>query len=207
MFIIWFRSYRARYEALSDSVKLGIPIPSTKLGDRYYPFKHVDEAMSNRVHVDEEVVDSERIRAERGEVVFDIPFSSPGKKEISPKKPSPKKEPKRVKVPAQHDFKKCEWCQEHDKSCQCEKHRPGPRVSEPILNRGSSAAMLPPFGVEFTDPSEQAMRQEAERAFSTFLRKGGSRELGVSDDLRQFTKTCLKRSTAPEVVCPLFICM
>jgi hypothetical protein len=44
------------------------------------------------------------------------------------------------------------------------------------------------------------MREEAERAFATFLRKSGSRELGISDELRKFSGLCLQRSTAPEVV-------
>jgi hypothetical protein len=44
------------------------------------------------------------------------------------------------------------------------------------------------------------MRDEALRAFSTFLRKGGSRELGISDELRIYTKTCLRRSSAPDCV-------
>jgi hypothetical protein len=47
---------------------------------------------------------------------------------------------------------------------------------------------------------EQPMREEAARAFSTFLRSGGSRALGVSDDLRQFARTCLAKSSAPECV-------
>lgn len=58
----------------------------------------------------------------------------------------------------------------------------------------------PPIGTTFDKPEDQPMREEAVRAFATFLRKGGSRELGISDELREFAKTCLKRSTAPEVV-------
>jgi hypothetical protein len=106
LFVIWYRSYDARWKALSQDVKDGIPVPSTRLGDRYAPFG-------------------------RG--------SASGEKE----------------------------------------------------GAGSSTSL--PIG-------EQPMREEAARAFSTFLRSGGSRALGVSDDLRQFARTCLARSCAPECV-------
>lgn len=48
--------------------------------------------------------------------------------------------------------------------------------------------------------AEQPMRDEALRAFATFLGKGGSRELGISDDMREFAKVCLARSSAPDCV-------
>jgi hypothetical protein len=57
-------------------------------------------------------------------------------------------------------------------------------------------------GVTMLPIGEQPMREEAARAFSTFLRSGGSRALGVSDDLRQFARTCLAKSSAPECVGP-----
>jgi hypothetical protein len=44
------------------------------------------------------------------------------------------------------------------------------------------------------------MRLEAARAFATFLRKGGSRELGIADDLREECALALEGSSAPEVV-------
>ena len=47
---------------------------------------------------------------------------------------------------------------------------------------------------------DQPMREEAQRAFATFVKAGGSRELNCADELRSFVATCLRRSTAPEVV-------
>ena len=50
------------------------------------------------------------------------------------------------------------------------------------------------------DRISQPMRDEAQRAYTTFFQSGGSRELNCSDELRQFAATCLKQSTGPEVV-------
>ena len=44
------------------------------------------------------------------------------------------------------------------------------------------------------------MRHEASRAFATLVKSCGSRELGVSDDLRDYARKFLQKSTAPEVV-------
>jgi hypothetical protein len=106
LFAIWYRSYAARWRDLQEDVKKRVPIPSTRLGDRYDPFTRG-----------------------RGSDV-------------------------------------------------------GTNIDE--------ASMLP--------IGEQPMREEAARAFATFLRSGGSRALGVSDDLRQFARTCLAKSSAPECV-------
>ncbi len=205
LFIIWFRSYRARYEALPETQKIGVPIPSTRLGDRYNPFSYVDKAMTERGDEPEPV--------DRGDVVFNIPFE----KEESPLKKKKVRGPRIQPVPPQRDFGRCEWTKDGERACECGRHSnegtsksllrflPPKNVNKsstpgPILHRASLYPTLPPVGVSFTDPADQPMRLEAERAFSTFLRQGGSRELGVSDDLRQFTRLCLSRSTAPEVV-------
>jgi len=106
LFTIWYRSYAARWRDLDEGTKRRVPLPSTRLGDRYDPFT-------------------------RG------------------------------------------------------------RGSDIGTNMDEGSMM--PIG-------EQPMREEAARAFSTFLRSGGSRALGVSDDLRQFARTCLAKSSAPECV-------
>jgi hypothetical protein len=106
LFVIWYRSYEARWKQLSQDVRDRIPVPSTRLGDRYAPF--------------------------------------------------------------------------------------GGRGGQVGAKEGEKSTSLP--------IGEHPMREEAARAFSTFLRSGGSRALGVSDDLRQFARTCLARSSAPECV-------
>lgn len=106
LFAIWYRSYAARWKDLDEATKKRVPVPSTKLGDRYDPFT-----------------------CGRGSNI-------------------------------------------------------GTNIDQ---------ASMMPIG-------EQPMREEAARAFSTFLRSGGSRALGVSDDLRQFARTCLAKSSAPECV-------
>jgi hypothetical protein len=107
LFAIWYRSYAARWRDLDEETKKRVPVPSTRLGDRYDPFTNG-------------------------------------------------------------------------------------RGSGVVGTSTETASMLP--------IGEQPMREEAARAFSTFLRSGGSRALGVSDDLRQFARTCLAKSSAPECV-------
>jgi hypothetical protein len=111
LFVIWYRSYEARWRGLKEDVRERVPVPSTRLGDRYDPFTNRRDTVSKS--------------EEAG---------------------------------------------------------------------GGGLTMLP--------IGEQPMREEAARAFSTFLRSGGSRALGVSDDLRQFARTCLAKSSAPECVGP-----
>lgn len=107
LFVIWYRSYEARWKELKENVRERVPVPSTRLGDRYDPFRRRSDTISKR-------------------------------------------------------------------------------------EEGGDVSML--------SIGEQPMREEAARAFSTFLRSGGSRALGVSDDLRRFARTCLAKSSAPECV-------
>ncbi|WVO20136.1 uncharacterized protein IAS62_001427 [Cryptococcus decagattii] len=51
--------------------------------------------------------------------------------------------------------------------------------------------------------NEQPLRDQAQRAFATFLKKGGSKELSISDELREYVRTCLEASTAPESFLPV----
>lgn len=107
LFVIWYRSYEARWRELKEDVRGRVPVPSTRLGDRYDPFRRRSDTIT------------------KSEEEGDVTTMSIG---------------------------------------------------------------------------EQPTREEAARAFSTFLRSGGSRALGVSDDLRQFARTCLAKSSAPECV-------
>jgi hypothetical protein len=54
-------------------------------------------------------------------------------------------------------------------------------------------------------PADQPMRQEAERAFRTFLVPGAERELNVTDEMRTRCRVALEGSTHPEVVSLLFV--
>lgn len=171
LFVLWFRSYRARYDALSVEERAKVPVPSTKLGDRYQPFARLDQ--------------------ERRDTKVESVLKSPTS-DLLYKKP-------------EHPFKVCEWAAGDAQ-----------RRLNPILQIGKVSSNLPASSVSQDQPSilrshlpdvveydkvvDLPMREEAIRAFSTFMRKGGSRELGISDELREFTKTCLQRSTAPEVV-------
>lgn len=187
LFVVWFGSYRERYEQMSAEVKAAVPIPSTRLGDRYSPFAYLDKAAQSDVGTG--------------------PASNLA---------VPSSTPRRIPSPTpSHDFKRCGWTEEgKDCSCGDPKHphskgmkrssRLNPRgkqpAAKPILHHTSLHPPLPPAGTAFMEAAEQPMRDEARSAFATFLKEGGSRELGISDDLRQFTRLCLQRSTAPEVV-------
>lgn len=98
LFVIWYKSYEVRWQALDQVARDKIPIPSTRLGDRYDPFRLI----------------------------------------------------------------------------------------------------APDFTVQPVE--EQPMREEVARAYATFLKQDGSRALGISDELRRFTRTTLARSSAPECV-------
>lgn len=100
LFVIWYKSYEVRWKALDQDAKAQVPVPSTRLGDRYDPFPN----------------------------------------------------------------------------------------------------LAPDFDVQ--PVGDQPMREEAIRAFATFLKQDGSRALGISDELRKFARTSLTRSSAPECVSP-----
>ena len=141
-----------------------------------------------------------------GEVAFRLPFTES------------RSEQKKASVQPQHDFQACGWTID-GRECNCgdvtHHHPSGMKWSnrfslrkkesvvpgiEPILHHGPTHPTIPPAGTIFADAEKQPMREEVQRAFATFLRKRGSRELGISDELREFARVCLSRSTAPEAV-------
>lgn len=208
LFVIWFRSYRARYAGVSPELRQGVPVPSTQLGDRYTPFAYLDEQQTFSPESSSPITPVTP-RTE-DPIVFRLPFSQP---EGDNNKEDALSEKER------HSFQVCEWSVDGRK-CECgdARHRHTPKASRrgmfsfmrnsesapatpsSILQHRSSRPARPPANTVFTPPTEQPMREEAERAFATFLRKSGSRELGISDELRKFSGLCLQRSTAPEVV-------
>ena len=163
LFALWFRSYTARFNATLVEKRAKVPVPSTRLGDRYRPFAYLDQ--------------------DRRDTVVESTLGIPTP-ELSIKEPD-------------HTFRVCEWAASDTV----------PRVDQGGLQPSAmplnATSILRPHlapGTEYDKPQDQPLRQEAIRAFSTFLKKGGSRELGISDELREFAKNCLQRSTAPEVV-------
>ena len=175
LFVVWFRSYRLRWEALSADEKKAVPIPDTRLGKRRDPFGYLSEPS---------VMESkDSLQGGPSVAVREVPRRS----SHAPPLPS-------------HPFKVCEWAQEN----------------APVRFPTSSMAPMPrtkradsiPCGqcLGCTNPKHrhdvkaQPMRLEAARAFATFLRKGGSRELGIADDLREECALALEGSSAPEVV-------
>ncbi|WWC60163.1 uncharacterized protein I303_102727 [Kwoniella dejecticola CBS 10117] len=212
LFILWYRSYKSRFDKLDQKVKETIPIPSTRLGDRFDPYGYLDRpSSSSGPHTS-------------GKVEQDVPvvFSEPFRSKSGSSKSAA------IHTETAHQ----QNCSGSASSCSCIENRAPPcrrqsrllSITQSILGsrRPSSASHaqennplrsilhhtshppLPPSGTVLAEPSQQPMREEAQRSFATFLRKGGSRELGISDELREYTRICLVRSTAPEVFLPLY---
>ncbi|KAK8861497.1 hypothetical protein IAR55_002318 [Kwoniella newhampshirensis] len=214
LFVVWFRNYRVRFDALKAEIKAQIPVPSTRLGDRYNPFGYLDEALAK-------IKDGNEVEEQEAEGTFAGPFRrSSVAAWLSDSEP----------VGTTHRFRPCRGLdgpcgcgghtnlghQHHDRSRlklfsrssssrikTCSTDSASPSSVRPII-RPSLYPPLPPPGTEIIAPALQPMREEAQRAFATFLRKGGSRELGISDELREFAKVGLVRSTAPEIFLPIY---
>ncbi|OCF74858.1 hypothetical protein I204_03701 [Kwoniella mangroviensis CBS 8886] len=217
LFILWYRSYKTRFDKLESKEKESIPIPSTRLGDRFDPYGYLDRP------VDEQNSKTDQQQQhQEAPVLFSEPFRSRSASSSN----------KQVQI-AQHQHQQ-QNCPHPTSTCYCaDNNRPASNcrrtsrllsITHSLLGsrRPSSTSHshensplrsilhqkpyppLPPAGTVFAEPSQQPMREEVQRAFATFLRKGGSRELSVSDELREYTKLCLAKSTAPEVFLPLY---
>lgn len=195
LFVVWFRSYMTRFNALPTEQRLGVPVPSTKLGDRYRPFAHLNAAAVS-------TLDKHNPQDGGGDG---------GKLRLDPGAEESRLEVTMVQLPHQGSestFVPCEWSK--NEGCRCGNHSSTGGFFSRRKHTDSAApseastplSNLPP-GTAHLKVDQQPMREEAMRAFSTFLRKGGSRELGISDDLREFAKACLKRTTAPQAVSPI----
>lgn len=216
LFLIWFRSYRERYEQLAADVRERVPVPSTKLGDRYSPFRYIDQATQNGV-VTESATTSQR-PATSAHLQVNTPVSHP--------RGMSRQEERRGSTISSHGFEPCAWTAE-GKPCSCanaklahahdgpskwtrarrrsvQHEEPPAAALRPILTHTSLYPTLPPAGTTFLPTAELPMRDEAMRAYATFLKKGGSKELGIADELRQFAKLTLGRSTAPEAFLPIY---
>lgn len=176
LFVVWFRSYRQRWEALSDDEKRGVPIPDTRLGKRRDPFGYLALPVGD----------------DGG------PSTGPGPPPISPIQ-------RNISDPPSHGFTVCDWSRENYASRLTiptsinTDTTPSPRTKRSdSVACGQCPGCKNPFHQR--DVKSQPMRLEAARAYATFLRKGGSRELGIADDLREECALALEGSTAPEVV-------
>ncbi|EIW66607.1 hypothetical protein M231_01473 [Tremella mesenterica] len=201
LFVIWFRSYRSRWDSLPLSERESTPIPNTKMGDRHQPFVHIDKALAE------------------GNVMSASSSSNLSSQPDSPGKgsSSPDNHHATHSSPNEETFRPCQWAQEG--TCRCDdsthlhlkkglfgrtKKPEKPDSVKPIFVHTPHHIKVPPTGTVLREPRNQPMREEAQRAFATFLRPGGSRELGIADELRLFAQECLTRSTAPEVFLPIY---
>lgn len=205
LFVVWFRSYQHRYNGLPRKEREGIPIPSTRLGDRYTPFAYLDkevdgstirprESLSGglKVEIQAEPSSSGMGESSRTRHYKDGEFAPCVGNSCDCGDPSSHS----GSSPSKRSF----LSRRKTKVYDAEQPHPGPSKTGPIIRSSALHPRLPPPGTKMLGPAEQPMREEAERAFATFLRKGGSRELGISDELRVFARDTLKRSTAPECV-------
>ena len=190
LFVLWFRSFRHRWSLVPSGTRSKVPIPSTLLGDRYRPFEYLDNRPVD--HLD--------------------PVSAKSVSSSSFRKASQLTPPLATSASDNSNvFEVCDWTKGNESDCTVTQSGQGSNVrkrffeknkpsipDEPVKTNGRPP--LPPLSTEFTKVEDQPMREEAVSAFATFLNKGGSRELGISDELRHFAKTCLQRSCAPESV-------
>ncbi|WVQ78719.1 hypothetical protein IAT38_000806 [Cryptococcus sp. DSM 104549] len=248
LFVLWYRDYRERYGMQPEEVRARIPVPSTRLRDRYDPFGYLERARR---------APTAPASAVSGELESDLDGDAESKPSLDPEHPTLTLPflppcPSRPHSPAVS----CSSTDERtiappiDQSttpapCECgcnSKHQMGPSklysmlpwrrgkrsgeepeggpcpapasapaiapVPAPAVSTTSRSIIshprLPPPGTSFLPTSDQPMREQAHRAFATFLRKGGSKELAVSDELREFAKGCLGTSTAPESFLPIY---
>lgn len=189
LFVIWFRSYRYRWNQSPRNERERVPIPSARMGDRYAPFAYLDkkteDGIVGRSRRDRDSLDGSL------KVEFESSTSIPIKKKEGCRDTEgvPKKS----------------WFSRRKSPIQEEEAGPSSTIPtlSPILNPTSEYPPLPPPGTVLMPISEQPLRAEAERAFQTFMKAGGTRELGISDELRVFAKDTLARSTHPNCVSSL----
>lgn len=99
LFVIWYRSYRERYEQMSAEIKTAVPVPSTRLVDRYTPFAYLDKAMKEGL-------------PERG------PTSADGEVGFSVPADQSRPQQKTSFAQRQHGIKPCDWTID-GKACSC----------------------------------------------------------------------------------------
>lgn len=184
VFVLWYRDYRSKWKQVDKAVKIRVPVPSTILGHRYDPFAYLHHGPMNfPTKVGEQEVEESRSSSiSAGAYSTDATALHPNDGSGKPLR-----------------------------SCfsRVNSHFAGSRFgtssstcsSSPalhVLHRSHSPYL--PDGTTFLPVDEQPLRDQALQAFATFFKNGGSKELSISDELREYVRTCLEVSSAPESV-------
>lgn len=186
VFVLWHRDYKSKWKLLDKAVRIRGPVPSTSLGHRYDPFgylRHGPVALPTRTGEREEEVSRNRLASANAYSMDATAASDRNDRSAKPLK-------------------------SYFSRVSSDLHRS--RLEASSLTCSSSLtpassyhplhSLFSPDGTTFLSVDEQPLRDQAQRAFVTFLKKGGSKELSISDELREYVRSCLEASTAPESV-------
>lgn len=187
VFVLWYRDYKSKWKQVDKAVKVRVPVPSTSLGHRCSPFGYLHNGpVTFPTKIGEQGVEESRNRSTSASA-YSTDAAALHLNDSSGK-------------PLKSYFSRVN------------PHFSGSRLRASSLACSSSPALpvshqshppYPPGGTTFLSVEEQPLRDQALRAFATFLKKGGSKELSISDELREYVRTCLEVSTAPESFLPV----
>ncbi|KIR32633.1 hypothetical protein I352_05060 [Cryptococcus deuterogattii MMRL2647] len=184
VFVLWHRNYKSKWKLLDKAVRIRGPVPSTSLGHRYDPFgylRHGPVALPTRTGEREEEVSRNRLASANAYSMDATAASDRNDRSAKPLK-------------------------SYFSRVSSDLHRSRLEASSLACSSSLTPAssyhplhsLFSPDGTTFLSVDEQPLRDQAQRAFATFLKKGGSKELSISDELREYVRTCLEASTGPE---------
>lgn len=188
VFVLWYRDYKSKWKLLDKTVRIGVPVPSTSLGHRYDPFGYLGHgpvALPTRTDEREEEVSRNRLASVNA---YSLDATASDRNDSSAK--SLKSYFSRVSSDLPRSRLEAS-------SLACSSS------ITPATSYHPLHSLFSPDGTTFLSVDEQPLRDQAQRAFATFLKKGGSKELSISDELREYVRTCLEASTAPESFLPV----
>lgn len=168
--MIWYRSYLRRFEQLAETERNKVDIPSNKLEDGSSPFAHLQKGRKTW---------AERVRQQS---IARLGGVEPDNRRSSSSIPL-------ISIFTRNGSGHTTLSPLQGASPEQREHLALPPTST------LSSAYLPEVR-----PADQPMRQEAERAFETFLKQGAEKELNVTEEMRRRCRIALEGSTHPEVV-------
>lgn len=189
VFVLWYRDYKSKWKLLDKAVRIRVPVPSTSLGHRYDPFgylRHGPVALSTGADEREEEVSRNRLASANA---YSMDATAASDRNDSSAKPL-----KSYFSRVSSNLPRSRLEASSLAACSSPLTPVSSYLTHPLHSLFSSD------GTTFLSVDEQPLRDQAQRAFATFLKKGGSKELSISDELREYVRTCLEASTAPESV-------
>ncbi|WVQ74581.1 hypothetical protein IAR50_004182 [Cryptococcus sp. DSM 104548] len=198
LFVLWFQDYRKRWDSLKDEQKVCVPLPSRSLGHRPHPFDYlasradpVSAVKAARAHLEDVGQRPSAQEARGAPSIISTIESHEGNESIIVSNPASSSKLSAI-LPCRFPRRR--------KSFQ-NIPLPIPPSNQPLE---SPHPDLPPAGTVYLPVEEQGLFLHAQQGFETFLKKGATHELFISDELREFAKACLQHSTAPDLFQPIY---